>query len=102
MTLLIAFLITLPWLGLWIEWIAFLLRQPTMIRISLPLGPWWLRLPIALGLLIPRRSYLSGLAVVVAMPSLYISTLTILIAPLFLFLQERRGRVARPAAETTL
>ncbi len=59
-TLLIAFLITLPWLGLWVEWIEFLLRQPTMIRISLPLGPWWLRLPIALALLIPRRSYLSG------------------------------------------
>jgi hypothetical protein len=28
------------------------------------------------------------------MPSLYLSTLTILIAPLFLFLEERRGRRA--------
>ena len=99
-TLLVAFLVTLPWLGLWVEWIEFLFRQPTMIRISLPLGPWWLRLPIALALLIPRRSYFSGLAVVVAMPSLYVSTLTILIAPIFLFLQERHGRVTRPAAET--
>lgn len=94
-TLLIAFLVTLPWLGLWVEWVGFLFRQPTVIRISLPLGPWWFRLPIALALLIPRRSYLSGLAVVVAMPSLYLSTLTILIAPLFLYLEERRGRPTR-------
>lgn len=98
-TLFVAFLITLPWLGLWVDWIGFLFRQPMMIRISLPIGPWWFRLPIALGLLIPRRSYLSGLAVVVAMPSLYLSTLTILIAPLFLFLQERRGSVAVRAAD---
>ena len=60
MTLLVAFLITLPWLGLWVEWIEYLLRQPTMIRISLPLGPWWLRLPIALALLIPTAVVLLG------------------------------------------
>jgi hypothetical protein len=90
LTLIIAVLITVPWLGLWTDWFDYLLRQPTSISISLPLGPWWLRLPFALALLIPRRSYTSGLAVVVAMPSLYLSTLTILIAPLFLYLDQRR------------
>jgi len=97
--LLVAVAITLPWLDLWVEWIGYLFRQPTMIRISLPFGPWWFRLPIALGLLIPRRSYLSGLAVVVATPSLYLSTLTILIAPLFLFLRERRKHVDAQASD---
>ena len=65
LTLIVAVLITLPWLGLWADWFEYLLRQPTSITISLPLGPWWLRLPVALALLIPRRSYTSALAVVV-------------------------------------
>jgi hypothetical protein len=89
-------LVTLPVLHLWPEWFAYLLRQPASIAISLPVGPWYLRLPVALvlavlGSVILRRPWLSALAVVVAMPSLYLSTTVILIAPIRLWLDGRRG-----------
>ena len=92
----VCLLVTLPVLHLWPEWIAYLLRQPASIAISLPVGPWYLRLPVALvlaasGSLILRRPWLSALAVVVAMPSLYLSTTVILIAPIRLWLDGRRG-----------
>jgi hypothetical protein len=89
-------LVTLPVLHLWPEWFAYLLRQPASIAISLPVGPWYLRLPVALvlaalGSLVLRRPWLSALAVVVAMPSLYLSTTVILIAPIRLWLDGRRA-----------
>ena len=83
----------LPWLGLWVDWAelpapATDRRSASRCRSDRGGSGCRSRWPCS----IPRRSYLSGLAVVVAMPSLYLSTLTILIAPLFLFLEERRGR----------
>ncbi|MGZ3586512.1 MAG: hypothetical protein ACXVAE_07370 [Candidatus Limnocylindrales bacterium] len=88
--------VTLPVLGLWPEWIAYLQRQPASIAITLPGVPaWYWRLPVglvlaALGSFVLRRPWLSALAVVVAMPSLYLSTTVILIAPIRLWLDERR------------
>jgi hypothetical protein len=96
--------VTLPVLHLWPEWFAYLMRQPASIAISLPVGPWYLRLPVALvlaalGSLILRRPWLSALAVVVAMPSLYLSTTVILIAPIRLWLDGRSAVAnARPLA----
>ena len=89
-------LVTLPVLHLWPDWFAYLARQPSTIAISLPVGPWYLRLPVALvlaglGSVVLRRPWLSALAVVVAMPSLYLSTTVILIAPFRLWLDGRRA-----------
>jgi hypothetical protein len=48
------------------------------------------RLPFALLLLIPRRPWTSALAAIVAVPTLYWYTSVMLIAPLRLYLDERR------------
>lgn len=80
--------ITLPWLRLWPEWVAYLVSQPASIAISIPI-PWFVRLPFALALLLVRRPWAAGLAAVLAMPSFYLSTLLILLAPLRLYLDGR-------------
>jgi hypothetical protein len=85
----ICFLVTAPWLHLWPEWIAYLLRQPALIGISIPI-PWYFRLPFALVLIVwLRRPWAAALASVIAMPSLYLSTSVILIAPIRLYLDRR-------------
>ena len=84
------FLVTLPWLHLWPEWVGYLVRQPAQIAISIPI-PWFVRVPAALALIaLVRRPWAAALAVVVAMPSLYLSTSVILIAAIRLYLDERR------------
>jgi uncharacterized membrane protein YhaH (DUF805 family) len=95
----ICFVVTVPWLHLWPEWIAYLLRQPALIGISIPI-PWYFRLPVALALIAwLRKPWAAALAVAVAMPSLYLSTSVILIAPIRLYLDERAGRGGPKAAE---
>jgi hypothetical protein len=84
----LAVLITLPWLHLWPEWIAYLLRQPASIAIHIG-PPWYLRLPFALALLVLRRPWATSLAVVVAMPSLWLGTLVILSATVRLWVDGR-------------
>ncbi len=96
--------VTLPVLYLWPDWFAYLARQPSSIAISLPVGPWYLRLPVALvlaalGSVVLRRPWLSALAVVVAMPSLYLSTTVILIAPIRLWLDGRQRGEPTPSVE---
>ena len=92
----IALLVTLPWLHLWPDWIEHLLRQPTTIYIHIG-PPWYVRLPFALALLLVRRPWASALAVVVAMPSLWLGTLVILIAAIRLWIDGRGAgeRLAR-------
>ena len=51
----------------------------------------------ALGSVVLRRPWLSALAVVVAMPSLYLSTTVILIAPIRLWLDGRRDVTLPPS-----
>ena len=84
----IAVAVTLPFLHLWPEWIAYLLRQPTTIAISVG-PPWFVRLPVALVLLSVRKPWASALAVVVAMPSMWLGTFTILIAAVRLWADAR-------------
>jgi hypothetical protein len=88
----VALLVTLPWLHLWVEWIDYLLRQPSTIDIHIG-PPWYLRLPFALALLLLRRPWAAALAVVVAMPSLWWGTLVILAAAVRLWLDGRLGRL---------
>jgi hypothetical protein len=96
-----AVLVTLPWLHLWPEWVEYLLRQPTTIYIHIG-PPWYIRLPFALALLLIRRPWARALAVVVAMPSLWLGTLVILIAVVRLWLDARisRGPVESRDART--
>jgi hypothetical protein len=89
----LALLVTLPWLHLWPEWIDYLLRQPSSIAIHIA-PPWYLRLPFALALLLLRRPWAAALAVIVAMPSLWLGTLVIGSAVARLWLDGRRGRAA--------
>ncbi len=98
----VCIVVTLPVLYLWPDWFAYLARQPSSIAISLPVGPWYLRLPVALvlaalGSVVLRRPWLSALAVVVAMPSLYLSTTVILIAPIRLWLDGRQAATRGPS-----
>ena len=95
-----ALLITLPWLHLWPEWVEYLLRQPSTIAIHIG-PPWYLRLPFALALLLLRRPWASALAVIVAMPSLWLGTLVILNAVVRLWL-DGRLRLTSPADTTVI
>lgn len=96
-----AVLITLPWLHLWPEWIAYLLRQPASIAIHIG-PPWYFRLPFAVALLVLRRPWATALAVVVAMPSLWLGTLVILSATIRLWFDGRRSaRLALPGPRST-
>jgi hypothetical protein len=92
LVLAVAVAVTLPWLHLWPEWVEHLLRQPTTIDIHIG-PPWYWRLPFALGLLLLRRPWARGLAVVVAMPSMWLGTLVILSAVVRLWIDERNGRL---------
>jgi hypothetical protein len=65
--------ITLPWAGLWVEWVRKLLgaygaTTAPGAQLSLPFAP---RLALALGLLAVRRPWARGLAAIVATPVLY-------------------------------
>jgi hypothetical protein len=104
--LVIAFGITVPWLHLWPEWIAYLTQN-----ISSPLGP---QVPIALpfrllaaaGLLVlVRKRWARGLAAAVAIPAFYWGSVVVLIAPIAIAIRDRARQPATypslAAAETT-
>lgn len=80
-------LLTLPWAGLWLEWLHFLLHQPTEIGLMLSI-PWWVRLPFALLLLVPRRPWAAALAALVAAPGIYWTTSVLLLAPIRLYIDR--------------
>lgn len=86
----LAVAVTIPWLHLWPEWIEYLLRQPTTISIHIG-PPWYLRLPFALALLLLRRPWAAALAVIVAMPSLWLGTLVLMSSVVRLWIDGRGG-----------
>ncbi len=83
--------ITLPWFGLWFEYAGFLARQPVVAGTMIAI-PWYVRLPFALLLLLPRRSWTSALAAFVAVPNMYLYTSLWLIAPIRLFVDDWKAR----------
>jgi hypothetical protein len=98
---LILLAITLPWFDLWLDYARVLVAQPAFAGTVVPI-PWYVRLPIALLLLVPRRPWTSALAAIVAIPLWFLYTSLILIAPLRLWLDERHrdaeaGPALRPA-----
>lgn len=92
LVLAVAVIATLPWLHLWPEWVEHLLRQPSSIDIHIA-PPWYWRLPFAAALLLLHRPWARALAVVVAMPSLWLGTLVILAAVVRLWYDQRTGRL---------
>ena len=99
----VALLITVPWLGLWPQWIAFLLTAP--IGGAWPvIVPLIVRAPIALGLLALRRDGARMLAACLLTPGFYIVTAyatIVLCARLLLDALRGRSAVAQlePASE---
>jgi hypothetical protein len=86
--MLIAALVTLPWLWLWPTWIQHGLDAVgSGIGPQLPI-PLWARLGLAAGLLLVRRPWARALAVVVAIPGFYYGTLVMLIAPIVVLADE--------------
>jgi hypothetical protein len=97
----VLFLMTLPWLYLWPEWIRFLIGQPTNAGLMLPI-PWFVRLPFALALLIPRKPWASALAVVIATPGFYWTTAVLLLAPYRLWRDGDRAPAWTPRLPATI
>ena len=90
-------LISLPWIGLWPEWVATLVAQS-----SHPLGPlvpvpFLVRAPIAIALVALQRPWSRALAAAIANPGLYWGQLVVLVAPLSLWLM--RDELTGEAAE---
>lgn len=99
-----AFLITLPWLGLWPAWISQgMAVAGTGIGPLVPV-PLWTRLLAAAALLALRRPWSRALAAVIATPGLYYGSLVMLVAPLAVAMESRRmpgdlsSRANRPPA----
>lgn len=93
----VALAISIPWIGLWPEWIGHLVRA-----YGVPYGPqvpvpFLMRIAIALPLLF-GRPWMRALAGAIAIPALYWGSLVIFIAPLAVWLRDRveRGREAAP------
>ncbi len=92
--------ITLPWLHLWPEWFAFLLRQhPPEVGgpVAVALLP---RLPVALAFLALRRPWSLALAAVLATPVLWWGSFVMLLAPVRLFLDAHGNGTPGSAPDT--
>ena len=95
--------ITLPWLGLWPQWIEHLIGH-----IGMPLGfqvpiPLPVRLIAALALVIGvRTGWARALGATIAIPAFYWGSLVVLIAPVAIWLRERRDAKPQLVAEPAL
>jgi hypothetical protein len=90
-------LISLPWVGLWPEWIATLIAQSPQPLGPLVPVPFLLRAAIAVGLVALQRPWSRALAAAIVSPGLYWGQLVVLIAPLSLWLMRSELRDEEPA-----
>jgi hypothetical protein len=96
LALAIAVAITLPWLGLWPDWISKLTGSATLqIGNTIPV-PLPIRLVAAAALLAVRRPTATALAATIAIPAFHWASLVVLVAPLVVWAESRW-----PAARTT-
>ena len=102
--LLVAFVITLPWLYLWPQWLDLLiadLGNPGQLGPQVPI-PWFLRLAAAGALvLLVRAPWARALAATLAIPAFYWASLVVLLAPLAVLVRERQTREALPGRAST-
>lgn len=94
--LLVAVVITLPWLWLWGAWANALFTALT----GPPLGPlvpvsFALRLPIGLILIATRRPWSRALGAAIATPAFYYVSVVLLIAPVAVWLNRNDGKEMR-------
>ena len=91
--LVVAFVLTLPWLGFWSDWVHALLTALPVGSVGGPIVPvpLPLRALVALLLLLMRRPTATALACVVAIPAFHYQTLLLLIVPLTVWIRGRRG-----------
>jgi hypothetical protein len=82
--------VTVPWLGLWPEWIGALVGTADAPHGPLIPIPLWLRLVLAGGLLVLRRPWSRALGASLASPNLYWGQLVVLVAPIALWFEGRR------------
>jgi hypothetical protein len=96
--LLLVFVLTLPWIGLWADWVHLLLAALPAGNVGGPIVPvpLPLRAVVALGLLLLRRPTATALACVVAIPAFHYQTLLLLVVPLAVWI---RGRRATPGVD---
>jgi hypothetical protein len=95
----VAIAITIPWLRLWPEWIEALLRALGNggVGPAIPI-PLWLRLALAVPLLLIQRPATRALGAILAIPGLYWQSLVLLLAPAALVLRPpATAIVSRPA-----
>jgi hypothetical protein len=101
LALAVALVVTLPWFHLWADWVAYLVRQPSSVP-GVTIGPpWWVRLLPALALVALRRPWAGALAVVVAMPTIWLCSSLLLLAPIRLWLDAHPARTAFGPGRTT-
>lgn len=90
--LVIALLVTLPWLIFWPGWIRNLLAALPAGGVGGPMIPvlFAVRAVIAVGLLIIRRPWATALACVLAIPAFHYQTLLLLIVPIAVWFRGRQ------------
>ncbi len=98
--MLVALVITLPWLGLWPQWVSYLLTAPLSGAWPV-IVPLVVRAPIALGLLALRKDWARMLAACLLIPGFYIvtaySTIILVVRLLGDLRAERLARAQSPA-----
>ena len=94
--------ITLPWAGLWVEWIRLLIEAYGRdIGPMLPV-PFPVRLVVAAGLLLLRRPWSRAAAAIVAIPAFYWGSLIYAPIPFIVWWRGRSAaRIASPARPET-
>ena len=89
-------LLALPWPHLFPDWVTALLGNIEDPIAPLVPVPFLLRLPVALALIALQRPWSRALGAMLASPNLYWGQLVVVIAPIALWFEFRRG--PRPAA----
>jgi len=91
----IALVITLPWLGWWVDWVHNLLVALPVGNVGGPIVPIPLpvRVVAVVGLLALRRPWAVALAAVIAVPAFHYQTLLLLVVPVAVWFRTpaRRG-----------
>jgi hypothetical protein len=94
--------VTVPWLGLWPEWIGALVGTADAPHGPLIPIPLWLRLVGAVGLLALQRPWSRALGASLASPNLYWGQLVVFVAPIALWFESRRLSSVKPSGPAAL
>lgn len=97
----IAFLVTLPVLSWWGDWVNLLLWTNEHVPIGFQI-PWPVRLALAIAIVIVvRRPWARGLAAAIAIPAMYVYSIVLLYPVVMELLRERGASERSPAPPAT-